>query len=153
MKRLVEVKRQLEKQQLAEKPKTRKEPTIIHNGMTFEEIAAASIPVKGIFAVGNQRFIITGQLQITKLTDSVKFGSEIQFKLRSTEQPKTEVRTGKQEFSTLEIDLPTVVGEQIIRDAYKTFPREILTLKSFESVDAHYPDNYWRGNLHEGGET
>lgn len=90
-----------------------------HNGAKYE-IVESEKEIEATVCFGDKRIVLQGLLSIEKMSNSYKFGKQIQFVVYG-KNIKVESRAINKGFNRIEIAIPFELGEEMIKEFVKQF--------------------------------
>ena len=99
----------------------------ISKPVVFEGLAETNEKYRAVVTYGNCHLKFDGTIVIEKMTESWKYGEEIQIKLITFDLPVVGCeRQGNKNFSKVEICLPVDVAIKLLEDALKKIKGGVL---------------------------
>jgi len=90
-----------------------------HNGARFDNYRTSET-FDGVAAIGRTKAIIHGKMKITLMTNSYKYGSQVQFSLSCDKLDKFNVvERHESAYNTIELNISLDEGKDIIKAAYE----------------------------------
>lgn len=83
-------------------------------GAVFHNFRSTTL-VEAVISVGKKRIVLKGYPQVTVMTDSWKFGDQIQFGLYASKDQKVRVESrNESEWNTVEIAVSMASGQELL---------------------------------------